>query len=431
MGYRFSIALGALCGAIALSLAAASARAAEPAQRQSQWVAAWATALQPIPELRDPPPLYRAPAVADRTVREIIYPTLSGERVRLRVSNAYGRAPLVLTDVRLARSAAGAAAKPRASAQITFGGRSSIELPPGQEIESDAISFELDAGAAYAISAHAAPGQALGAWHRVANQVNYVSVPGDHAGDPGASAYPTRFTEHAWVSGVSVETPTSTSAASAVAMIGDSITDGLRSSLDQNHRWPDIFARRLAEAGERTTAVLNLGISGNRLLSDSLCYGEALQRRFARDVLARPGVRVAVVLIGINDINFASMPPRKGLDCDEPHTQVAARDLVEGYRRLIEQSHARGVRVFGATLTPASLPPGRESVRQAVNVWIRSGGAFDRVIDFDAALRDEAHPGRLRAEYDSGDHIHPSDAGYAAMAHAVPLDAVVAAAHGR
>ena len=427
MGYRFSAALGALTGSIALSFAAASALAAESAQWQPQWVAAWATALQSIPELRDPPPLYRTPDVADRTVREIVYPTLSGERIRLRVSNAYGRAPLVLTDVRLARAVAGAGTKPSTSAPITFGGRPSVNVLPGQEIESDAIPFKLDAGVAYAVSAHAAPGQALGAWHRVANQVNYVSIPGDHAGNADATAYPTRFTEHAWVTGISVET----TGASAIAAIGDSITDGMRSSLGQNRRWPDAFARRLVEAGQHTTAVLNLGISGNRLLSDSPCYGEALERRFARDVLARPGVKAAILLIGINDINFAAMPRRTGLDCDAPHTQVAARDLIEGYRRLIEVSHARGVRIFGATLTPASLPPARESVRQAVNAWIRSSGAFDGVVDFDRALRDGAHPERLRAEFDSGDHIHPSDAGYAAMARAVPLDAVLTAARGR
>jgi lysophospholipase L1-like esterase len=427
MRYRFSKVLSGLGCSMLLCLAAVRAPAAESGRGQSQWVEAWATALQSIPELRNPPPLYRAPEVGNRTVREIVYPTLSGERVRLRLSNAYGRAPLVLTDVRLARSAAGAATKPPASAPVTFGGHASIELLPGQEIESDAISFKLDAGLAYAVSAHAAPGQVLGAWHRVANQVNYVSAPGDHAGDPGASAYPTRFTEHAWVTGISVET----AGASAVAAIGDSITDGMRSSLDQNRRWPDALARRLAQAGERSTAVLNLGISGNRLLSDSPCYGEALERRFGRDVLARPGVKATIVMIGINDINFASMPPRKGLDCDGPHTRVAARDLIEGYRRLVAASHARGIRIFGATLTPASLPAERESVRQAVNGWIRTGGGFDGVVDFDVALRDGARPDRLRAEYDSGDHVHPSDAGYAAMARAVPLEAVVAAARGR
>ena len=140
--------------------------------------------------------------------------------------------------------------------------------------------------------------------------------------------------------------------------------------------------------------------------------------------MAQPGVRTAILLIGINDINFQAMPPRAGLDCDYPHTAVTADDLIAGYRRVIEQAHAHGIRILGATLTPASLPPQREAIRLAANRWIRSGGAFDGVVDFDAALRDPADPTRLRRAYDSGDHIHPSDAGYAAMAAAVPVAAL-------
>lgn len=175
----------------------------------------------------------------------------------------------------------------------------------------------------------------------------------------------------------------------------------------------------------------NLGISGNRLLSDSRCYGIALERRFERDVLTRAGVKVAVLLIGINDINFAAMPARSGLDCDAPHTRVDAQALIAGYRRVIAAAHARGVAVFGATLTPASLPPAREAIRREVNEWIRTSGAFDGVVDFDAALRDPAKPSTLLRRYNSGDDIHPSDAGYAAMAEAVPLERLAAAAGRR
>lgn len=427
------MALGAL-GALSIfifapAFGAANAVGGEPSASSTQWVAAWATALQSIPALPDPPPLYRAPDVSDRTVREIIYPSLSGEKVRLHVSNVYGRAPLVLSDLRLARSMGGASTKADTSVRFTFGGRVSLELQPGQEADSDAVAFPLQAGVAYAVSAYAPTGQALSAWHRVANQVNYVSAPGDHTADPAAAAYPTRFTAHAWVTGISVET--SATSALAIAAIGDSITDGMRSSLNANRRWPDAFAHRLADAGHRTLSVLNVGISGNRLLSDSPCYGEALERRFARDALARPGVKAAVVLIGINDIDFATMPPRRRLDCDAPHTAVTAQSIIEGYRRLIAQAHRSGVRIFGATLTPASLPPSRETIRVAVNEWIRSSRAFDGVVDFDGALRDAAHPERLRAQYDSGDHLHPSDAGYAAMAAAVPLDLLLTAFHSR
>jgi lysophospholipase L1-like esterase len=220
-------------------------------------------------------------------------------------------------------------------------------------------------------------------------------------------------------------------AAAAIATIGDSITDGLRASLGKNRRWPDALARRLADAGDTSTAVLNFGISGNRLLSDSACYGEALERRFEHDALGHAGVKAVVVLIGINDINFGSMPRREGLDCDAPHTIVTPHDLTEGYRRLIDSAHRRGARIFGATLTPVALPAARESIRQAVNTWIRTSGAFDGVIDFDAALRDPIHADRLRADYDSGDHIHPNDAGYTAMAAAIAPGPLRAAVHSR
>jgi lysophospholipase L1-like esterase len=411
--------LAAACGAVFLVQFAVSPSAIA-ADAPSRWVATWATALQSIPQQADLPPLYRAPEVAGRTVRQIVYPTLSGNTVRIHLSNEYGKAPLVVEALRIARSTGGAA-QSNGGVVVTFGGKESVTVPPGGELDSDAMAFEIAAGAPYAISSYMGTEQRLVAWHRVSNQVNYVSLPGNHADDAMPGAFHQRFTQFAWVTGLSVEAP----ASAAVAAIGDSITDGMRSTLNENHRWPDAFARRLARQGDRSTAVVNLGISGNRLLSDSPCYGDALVKRFGRDVLERPGVKTAIVLIGINDINFSSMPPRAGLDCDYPHTSVTAADLIAGYQRVIAEAHRHGVRVFGATLTPASLPPQRESIRLAVNQWIRTTRTLDGVVDFDAALRDPAQPERLRRGYDSGDNIHPSDAGYAAMAEAIPLDAVV------
>ncbi len=419
-------ALGALTAALLASICVAgAAHAATPTRAASDWVTTWASAPQSVPDVSNPPPLYRTPDVAGRTVRQIVYPTLSGRAARIRISNVYGRGPLTLTDVVIARSAGGAATQPGTAVHVTFGGKATLTLKPGAEIDSDSIEATLTAGDPYAISLVAGPSQTLTAWHRVANQVNYVSTPGNHASDAGSSAFPRKFTESAWVSALDVRVPNSV----AVAAIGDSITDGLRSSLNRNRRWPDAFARRLEQAGPGSIAVLNLGISGNRLLSDSPCYGEALDRRFDRDGLGHAGVSAVILLIGINDINFAAMPPRAGLDCDFPHTSVTARDLTDGYRRLIERAHRSGVSIYGATLTPASLPPAREAVRRAVNDWIRTSHAFDGVVDFDAALRDPAHPDRLQRGFDSGDHIHPSDDGYAAMAAAVPLNAITAAVH--
>ncbi|CAH2808133.1 MAG: Lysophospholipase L1 and related esterases [uncultured Paraburkholderia sp.] len=416
--YRFRMTirtLAAACGAALLSQFAVSTTVFAADAAQSHWVTAWATTLQPIPQRENLPALYRAPDVAGRTVRQIIYPTLSGKSVRIHLNNEYGKMPLVVQEMRVARSGGGAAAA--SSERVTFGGKSGVTIAPSGELDSDPIAFEVAAGTPYAVSVFMGPEQRVVAWHRVANQVNYVSAPGNHSADAFGEAFRGRFTQYVWVTGMTVEAVPS----ATVAAIGDSITDGMRSSLNQNRRWPDAFARRLARSGEgRPVAVVNLGISGNRLLSDSPCYGDALATRFEHDVLRRPDVKAAVVLIGINDINFAAMPPRGGLDCDFPHTAVTAADLIAGYQRLIVEAHHAGVKLYGATLTPASLPAARESARLAVNQWIRTSHAFDGVVDFDAALREAAQPDRLQRQFDSGDHIHPSDAGYAAMAAAVP-----------
>jgi lysophospholipase L1-like esterase len=421
MSFRSSFVATVLGASMFLSPLAASAA-------QAGWVAAWATALQPIPDLAAPPPLYRAPDVAGRTVRQIVYPTVSGHAARIRVSNAYGRAPLVIEAAGLARAGDGAALADGASRAVRFGGKASVTLAPGQELESDPVTIDVTAGRPYAISLRMGANQRMTVWHRVSNQFNYVSAPGDHVNDPGAGAFRTRFTQYAWVTELAVEAG---AARASVAAIGDSITDGLRSSLNRNRRWPDALALRLTAAGSNTLGVVNLGISGNRLLSDSACYGTSLASRFERDALSRAGVKTAIVLIGINDINFAAMPPRAGLDCDSPHTQVTAASLIDGYRRLIEAAHRQGVKVFGATLTPAALPAGREAIRLEVNRWIRSGGGFDGVVDFDAVLRDPARPSVLLRRYDSGDGIHPSDAGYTAMAEAVPIEQLHAAVGGK
>jgi lysophospholipase L1-like esterase len=260
--------------------------------------------------------------------------------------------------------------------------------------------------------------QKLAAWHRVASQVNYISTPGNHSADTDVSAFRTRFTQFVWLTSVAVDT----APAQTLVAIGDSITDGMRSTPNANRRWTDALARRLTQKGIEGTSVVNAGISGNRLLSPSPCYGDAVLSRFDRDALRQPGVRSVIVLIGINDINFPSMPPHAGLDCDDPHTPVTADSLLRGYQRLIAQAHQRGIKIYGATLTPAALPPEREAIRTAVNNSIRASHAFDGVVDFDRALRDPDHPDKLQRRYDSGDHIHPSDAGYAAMSEAVPID---------
>jgi lysophospholipase L1-like esterase len=418
-----AICAAALAAQFSLAPNALAAEAAKAPDTQ-RWVSAWGTALQSIPQIANPPSLYRAPDVAGRTVRQIVYPQLAGKQMRLRISNLYGTEPLVIELMSVAHASSGTNAGIRAGSarSISFDGRKSVTIAPGAQITSDPIDFDVTPFQPLMVSSYMGKEQKLVAWHRVSSQVNYVSTPGNHTDDPSPGAFRARFTQYAWLTNVAVESQT----AQAVVAIGDSITDGMRSSINANHRWPDALAKRVAEKSGGQAAVVNVGISGNRLLSNSPCYGEALVSRFERDALRQPGVRAIIVLIGINDINFAAMPARAGLDCDTPHTQVTADALLRGYQRLIAQAHQRGIKIYGATLTPASLPAEREAIRTAVNDSIRSSRAFDGVIDFDQALRDPSRPSELQRRFDSGDHIHPSDAGYAAMAAAVPLDVVFA-----
>ncbi|ALM87293.1 hypothetical protein ASB57_26555 [Bordetella sp. N] len=394
----------------------AQAPTQRPAQSATQsptaWTTSWSTALQEIPRIAEPPPLYQAPAVAGRTVRQIIVPTLSGTTTQLRISNRYGTRPLTIAGVTVARSAAGAAIEPGSASVVTFGGKREVVLGPGMEMDSDAIPFKVTRGAPLTVSVDAGSDAVMQAWHRIAGRVSYVSSEGRHAGDIPAAAFNVRFTQYAWITRLAV----SGEHKGGLVAIGDSITDGLRSTFGADRSWPSELSRRLAAAGATPMAILNTGISGNRLLSGSVCYGDSLESRFEHDAAELPGVHTVVVMIGINDINFSSMPARRGLDCDTPHKVVSADDLIAGYRRVIATAHRHGLHIVGGTITPAALPPAREAIRLKVNEWIRDGRAFDGVVDFDKALRDPAHPDRLKTSFDSGDHVHPSDAGYAAMA---------------
>jgi lysophospholipase L1-like esterase len=407
-GWRAALA------AVSLSMGLLSTPVAQA--QDGHWVAAWAAVPQSVSDNPAAPSFDRAPRIDGRTVRQIVYPSLSGRRLRLQISNRYGRQALTIDAARVADAGAHASIAATSDRSVTVGGQARIVVAAGATVWSDPIELPVQAGQPLAVSFYLAGDAAPSTWHKLASQVNFISEPGNHAADAEGTAFSARYTSYLWLSGLDVETVPQ---AYAVVAIGDSITDGMRSSLDANRRWPDGLARALAG---RDVAVVNAGISGNRLLSDSPCYGERLLARFAPDALAQDGVKTVIVLIGINDINFAAMPPHAGLDCDNPHTPVDAAALEAGYRQLAAAAHAHGLRVIGATLTPASLPPTREAIRNAVNAWMRNGGTFDAVIDFDAVLRDPRDPRRLLPLYDSDDHIHPSDAGYAAMAAHVPLE---------
>jgi lysophospholipase L1-like esterase len=285
---------------------------------------------------------------------------------------------------------------------------------------SDPVKLNVPAGGDLAISIFL-PKAATGAGiHYSAQQTSYIG-PGDLT---GAAAISDAATIASWVflTGVDVLAPES---ASAVVAFGDSITDGARSTLDANHRWPNILAGRLlAQRGRKNLAVLDAGIGGNRILHDASAnvrFGVNALARFDRDVLAQPGAKYVIVLEGINDLGHA------GSSAPESET-VSAEDIIAGMKQMIERAHERGLKIFGATLTPFEgtpfkgyFTPEKEAERKAVNQWIRTGKAFDGVIDFEKAVRDPTHPDRMLPAYDGGDHLHPGDAGYKAMGEAIDL----------
>ena len=406
MTRRGAIALAIL----AASIAATSAYAGSPGDH---WIGSWATAEQ-IPEPRNALP---ASDLTDASLRQVVHLSLGGAQLRVRLSNAFGVEPLHITAVHIARplAAAAGAVDPVSDVALSFGGRPDVTIPAGAEYISDPAAFEIPPGGDLAISLHidAAPSQETS--HPGSRATSFL-IHGDHVADgqwSGAAAFDHWFV----IAGVDVvASPT----AAAVVTLGDSITDGHGATTNGNDRWPDDLAVRLRGDG-RPLSVLNHGIGGGRVLLDGL--GPNALARFDRDVLAQPGARYLIVLEGINDIGTFDPP---GARPQAEHDRLVA-DLTAAYAQMVTRAHAAGIKVYGATITPfadcgAYHPkPISEADRVAVNAWIRAPGHFDAVIDFDQALRDPALPDHLAAAYDSGDHLHPSPAGYRAMAAAIPL----------
>jgi lysophospholipase L1-like esterase len=355
----------------------------------------------------------------DQTLRQIVHVTLGGARVRVVLSNTFGTAPLTIGAAQLARREKEAAIVPRSNRVLTFGGAARTSVPAGAILVSDPVDLVVPDFADLAIDLYL-PGDTAAmkspiTTHPASWQTNYVSEPGNYA---GAVTMPVQTTTAYrrgdglvsatgfFLTRVEVLAPPQ---AGAIVAIGDSITDGTGSTIDTNNRWPDHLARRLATAGLRM-AVLNAGIGGNRVLNEG--NGPSALARFDRDVVAQPGVTHVIVLEGINDIGQARQNAVPG-----------AADLIAAHRQMIERAHARGLTIFGATLTPfeganAWTPEG-EAKRQALNEWIRTSRAYDAVFDFDAAVRDPGHPTRTLAQYDPGDHLHLNAAGYEAVAKTV------------
>ncbi|MDT3396612.1 SGNH/GDSL hydrolase family protein [Streptomyces sp. B1866] len=379
------------------------------------WVGTWSA-----PAVGAEPGLPRDPGGV--SVRNVVHTSVGGSRARIEVSNLYGTAPLPVTHATVALAAvpSGPAAVPGTMRRLTFGGRPAVTVPPGGWALSDPVGLGVPAAADLLVTTYSPAAAGPVTFHPHARELSYLAR-GDRAGDTAGTAYTEGTTHWRYLTAVDVWTR---EAPGAVVVIGDSITDGVTSTPRTNRRWTDYLARRLRTApGAPRLGVLNQGISGNRVLADGgpgpRSANPSGLSRFDRDVLSRTGVRAVVVALGVNDI------------LRTPHQTDPSR-IVAGLAQLTARAHARGLRVVGATLTPfhghRGFTPRLNAVREQVNELIRAGGVFDAVVDFDQALRDPALPLRLYPAYDSGDHLHPGDRGYAAMARALDLGLLGAAA---
>jgi lysophospholipase L1-like esterase len=348
------------------------------------WVGTWGCAPQ-LTEARNLPPVM--PALANHTLRQIVHTSIGGKRIRLRFSNEFGSEPVEMKAVSLASSA------------IAFHGDASVSIPAGKAIVSDELDYDLAPLTDYALTiAFGNMSNTMVTGHPGSRSTSYLTTDGA----------PQTFAHWYIFSGIDVVADAS---ASAVVILGDSITDGRGSDTDGNNRWTDNLARRLLEnPATRNVAVLNEGLGGNAVLSGGL--GPPAVTRVDRDLLGQSSARWLIVMEGVNDIGVA-------------RSETVANELIAAYQKFIDTAHAHQIRVYGVTVLPFGKSmydsPAHEAARQAVNTWIRTRGKFDAVIDGDAALRDPATPNILLAAYDSGDHLHPDVAGYQKLAGSIDL----------
>lgn len=390
-----------------------AAQASDPTTT-AHWVGTWTTS--PVAQATTGT---FSTGFSNQTLRQISRVSLGGSELRLRLSNTFGAQAVVVGSVQVGLRDKGAAIKAGSNRAVTFGASTSVTLWPGAVIVSDPVKLDVPALAELATSIYLPDDVPAGlpiTFHSTAKQTNYISPKGDHT---AAVDMPVETTKQSWyfLTGIDVAAPREVG---AVVALGDSLTDGNLSTADANSRWTDALATKLHAAGIRM-GVMNQGTGGGRVLHDAV--GDSGLRRFDRDVLAQPGVTHVVVLLGINDL-------RKRLSAGSPESEpVSADDMIAGYKQLILRAHSRGVKIIVGTLLPwenetfaadAYTPEGAAK-RQAINAWIRSSGGFDGVMDFDRLLQDPAHPNRLLLKWDSGDHLHPGDAGYRHMGEAFDL----------
>jgi lysophospholipase L1-like esterase len=346
----------------------------------------------------------------------ILRTSIGGRRARVKLSNAFGSKPVTVGAAHLARRATDSSIDPASDRVLTFAGQPSFTMMPGVVVVSDPVDIDVPPLGDLAVSLYLPADTESPTTHATGLRPTYVSTEGDFT---GRAELPLAGTtqQYYWLASVEVSAPADSS---AIVAFGDSITDGARSTPDTNNSWPALLAARLrANKATANIGVVNEGIGGNRLLTDAMgLAGVSALARFDRDVLSHPGVKWLMILEGINDIGTlgAATPPA---------TPVTSEALIWALQQMIDRAHAHGIKVVGCTLTPYEgagyARENGEVIRDAVNRWIRSSGAFDAVVDFEAATRDPNNPKRFRPEFDPGDHLHPNDAGYKAMADAVDL----------
>lgn len=393
------------------------ALAGAPSSDAGHWITSWYAAPQPGWDSGFILPMNVPASLDAQSVRERLRLSAGGQRIRIVLSNRYGRQPLRVGGVRVGLAEAGRQALP-----LTFSGQPAVMIPPGADVTSDPLALAVPPLARLEVTSYLPAHTVVDSFHWGAQQTVALEA-GDTRGAPDAERGE-RIGGRLFTAGVLVEAATG---GRTVVTLGDSITDGNGSTPDTDRRWPDALAARLAPYG---VGVANAGISGARLLRDGM--GQNALARFERDVLAQPGVTDVIVLLGINDIGWPGSPfaPREA--------PVTLEELAAGFRQLLASARVRGVRVTAGTLPPfegalegtpyaGHYSPAKERLRVRLNDWIRGAGLFDAVADFDAVLRDPVHPRRLRAGYDSGDHLHPGDAGYRAMAAAIDIAPLVEA----
>ena len=388
---------------------------------QDHWVATWGTAEllargpAPAPNPNAPPPKQGAPTINargfhDQTVRMMARASMPGKRVRVKLENAFGAAPVKVGAAHIALREKDSAITAGTDRALAFNGKPDVTIGSGAVIVSDPVDLTIPALAEVAVSLYFPDATGAPTNHATALHNTYT-VEGD-ATARTAFEEPTVTQSYYYLAAIDVMAPAN---AFSIVTYGDSITDGARSANESDHSWPALLAGRLAAKKEtQHIGIANMGIGGNRVLRDGA--GVSAVVRFDRDVLSQSGVKWVMLLEGINDI---------GREASQPAEMVEASDIIGGYKQIIDQAHTHGLKIAGCTLTPYGGAGYQrehgEAVREAVNEWIRTGGAFDAVVDFEKATRDDSKPPKIKADFDPGDHLHPNNAGYEAMADAIDL----------